>query len=494
MRSLDDELLTPLELTGLLDGMWRRSPDPADWAPSRVFQRATKRKNPAYQGDDINIVSTFEALELAQKHLADVGRPGGAIVLPRRLISSPLVRQLADRIPVLEVPDGVDVLEVLAVAGRQRLKGSLILVTGTAGKTTTRRMAAAALEPFGSVCQNRQNWNFTRHIFEDLASIRRPTTNAVLELGLGEPGVSLDQASAVARPDVVVLTNVGMAHHDVVSQLELGKSDPLDRVLEAKLAAFDPLDATGLGVISSSVVLKPWALHRLGGRRWLSYGERGSDPYRLLSHVQGRELARTRYATPSGEVDLDLQVAGRHMALNGLAVLAAIDHLNLDRAAALSQLSHFSSRGHRLRITPIHASFGTFLIIDDHFNANAISLDAGLQTLRELADAWGGKAIAVLGDLVDHSVWGSPERFYSDLATRIVAHDIDVVATFGPKIETIHRALPPSVQSSHHPSRKRLRRWLLNRVGTGDVLLLKASKDMQFARLSSLLRQEAAER
>jgi len=491
MQGFNDELTAPDELAQLLQGTWQVGPRPNSWAPSSVFQRAPKRRNPSYSPDAISIVATERSLRLATEELAQSSSFAGALILPSHLAELTVSQDLPPRLPVLAVPDSIDPLQTLAAAGRARLRKALVLVTGTAGKTSTRRMTSSALEAFGSVAQNRQNWNFTPHIFEDLASIRKSTDYAVLELGLGEPGVALDRASKTASPHVAIITNVGMAHHDVVQELPLQREDLLERVLEAKLATFSALGSSGLGILASSAVLGPWVRERLKETRWVTYGEGRTDTYRLLNHVQARDHANTTFSTPSRELQFRLLVPGRHMALNALAAVAVAEQLDLDVSLVIDRLKAFQSRGHRLRPSTVKFSRGTFLVIDDHFNANTSSIDAGFATLRSLADAWGGRAVAVLGDLVDHSIWGSPEDFYGELGRRAVAFNIDVVATFGPGIRAIHETLPPSMNTSHHSTRKELRQWLLANVQDGDVLLLKASKEMHFDRLSSLLKSEA---
>ena len=139
--------------------------------------------------------------------LPQVIEQGAAAVV----VSDPAAQAYADRCPVLLVPDTVQALGRLAGAYRQRFSISVIAITGSAGKTTTKDLIAAVLRTRYRVLSNRGTQNNQIGVPLTLLQLRPRHELLVVELGTNRPG-DIPWLTEIVRPDVAVLTNIGESH------------------------------------------------------------------------------------------------------------------------------------------------------------------------------------------------------------------------------------------------------------------------------------------
>ena len=302
------------------------------------------------------------------------------------MVEHPLDLELSQ----LRVADTRAGLGILAGAWRQAFSVPLVAVTGSNGKTTVKEMLAAILSRRGRVLATLGNLN--NDIGMPLTLLRLQDEDyAVIELGASGPG-EIGYLSGIARPDVVVLNNVGKAHLEGFGSLE--------GIARAKAEIISGLSAEGVVVLNGDDRWAELWRELAGGHRVLSFGletavDVSADPRQLHTHWDQQGFrCRFDMCTPQGEVAVDLALAGRHNLMNALAAAAAA----LALGAGLEDI-----REGLVGIQPVRGRLQTRIganglrVIDDTYNANPDSVVAAIEVLITAP----GRRWLILGDLAE---------------------------------------------------------------------------------------------
>jgi UDP-N-acetylmuramoyl-tripeptide--D-alanyl-D-alanine ligase len=191
-----------------------------------------------------------------------------------------------------------------------------------------------------------------------------------------------------------------------------------------------------------------------------------------------------------------ISTAGRHFAMNGLAVLAVASALGLDPAIAAADLGRWTpppGRGLRETIITDPVFETGFDLVDDAFNANPASMAAALDMLiaAEVIEGIGrharGRRIAILGDMLE---LGPTE---ADLHRAIAAHAgldlISMIHCVGPRMKDLYQALPAHQRGKWVPNAPELAAQARSLIDAGDVVLIKGSKGSKVSLIVEALRK-----
>jgi UDP-N-acetylmuramoyl-tripeptide--D-alanyl-D-alanine ligase len=293
------------------------------------------------------------------------------------------------------VADSLHAFGQLAALHRRRWGGRVVAITGSAGKTTTKELTFAALRAAGSkVARSLGNLNNQVGVPATLLCLDEQTDLAVIELGTNAPG-EIARLAQICAPEVGVVTAVAAAHTAGLGSLE--------QVAKEKAALLHALPAEGTAIYRADDPTLLAQLACLRATHRLGFGRADQADVRLVRH----ELR----ATPSMSCELwfapqaralrcELQLFGEGPALDAAAamavVLAALGETALDAAAR--GLAEVVPPPGRLR--PVAGPQGA-MILDDSYNANPASMRVSIDTALELARARHGRALLVLGDMLE---------------------------------------------------------------------------------------------
>jgi UDP-N-acetylmuramoyl-tripeptide--D-alanyl-D-alanine ligase len=309
-----------------------------------------------------------------------------------------------DMRPLLRVPDSLVALQKIAAWARNLWGGEVVGVTGSAGKTSTKDVIAEMLSvkmPVGKTFGN-----FNNHVGVPLSILRLPTAArvAVLEIGMNHAG-EIRELSAIARPRIGMVTNVGHAHIEAF--------DSIEGIAAAKRELIEALPADGVAVLNADdpLVIKFRDVHR---GQTVTFG---------LSDAADVRAEQVEYTSDGvrfqvNGVRFESRLMGRHSILNllaGIAVASLYGIRSEQLTEVVSGISAGSMRGQRF----VH---NDILILNDCYNSNPDAARAMIDVLRETPAK---RRIAVLGEMLELGRWA--ESLHRDVGIYVANCGIDVL-------------------------------------------------------------------
>ena len=286
--------------------------------------------------------------------------------------------------PVVHVDDTVKALGRLAAWYRKMLPAKLVAVTGSNGKTTTKKMLETVLASIGSVISAPKSFNNNIGVPLTLLSASRIHNYIVLEMGTNHPG-EIAELGALARPDLAVITSLGPAHIEHFGSLE--------NIAREKTSLLEYVPATGFAAVCiDEPTILPY-LRTFQGRL-LTFGTSRQAELRAESVQADDQSLRFKV---NGRWQVSMNLSGRHNATNALAAWAIGSRLGMSPEQIVEALSRVTPPDMRLE----KLRFGPITVINDAYNANPASLAAGLRTLAEMPVPAGGRRVAVLADMLE---------------------------------------------------------------------------------------------
>ena len=378
-----------------------------------------------------------------------------------------LVTQLVDEVPAdkqIVVSDTFEALETLARYRRMKCNATVIGVTGSSGKTTTKEMIKTCLAVQGITHATQGNFNNQIGVPLTLATMPENTRYAVIEMGMNHKG-ELMQLSNLVRPDVTIITSIGAAHREFF---------PTEQdVAAAKSEIFDYQNRQGTAVLKRTDkfydFLKQAAVGQ-GVQNLVSFGRNGRADF-ILEDLIMDETGMTVHAKWAQENEsFHLSFWGEHFAEDALGALAVVDAVggNLKKAmAALEKMVPADGRGISYEGV---VQQGKITLIDDAYNANPSSMKASIKSLG-LRPA--KRKVAVLGDMLE--LGDLSEKMHAGLAEDLSAAGVDKVYLVGKEMQALWQKLPVEKQGAIVTKAAELIPILKRELQAGDAVLIKAS-------------------
>jgi UDP-N-acetylmuramoyl-tripeptide--D-alanyl-D-alanine ligase len=386
--------------------------------------------------------------------------------------------------PRVEVADPLAALAALGTAVRDRSAATVVGITGSNGKTTTKDLLAAVLATRLRVVANQASFNNEVGLPLTLARIDPDTQAVVVEMGARGPG-HIAALARLARPGVGVVLNVGESH--------LGMFGSREAIAKAKGELVEALPAEGTAVLNADdpqVV----AMAERTVARVVTFG-RGPSADVRAERVELDADGRARFLlhTPAGTAPATLPAPGEHLVGCALAAAAAASVLGLGPADVAAGLAEASLSPGRMQV---RRRPDGLTVVNDAYNANPSSMAAALKTLAALGRD-GGRTVAVLGEMAELGPTAAVEHDrIGRLATRLGIDRLIGVGESGRVMVNAARMegmWPEEAEAVVDPDAALA--LLTPVLGPADVVLVKASRVVALDRVAdALLRpREAAE-
>ncbi|MEU5262678.1 UDP-N-acetylmuramoyl-tripeptide--D-alanyl-D-alanine ligase [Amycolatopsis sp. NPDC021455] len=394
-----------------------------------------------------------------------------AIVVPR-----PAADETHERAFALHADKDGSGAAVLAALGklaryvvRRLAEGQLTVVgvTGSSGKTSTKDVIAQLIEPLGPTVA--PPGSFNNELGHPWTALRADANTKHLVLEMSARGLGhIAELADIAPPKIGVVLNVGTAH--------VGEFGSREGIAKAKGELVEALPEDGLAVLNLDDPLVAAMASRTKARV-VYVGESASAQVRAADITLDDEArASFRLITPAGEASVKLPLHGEHHVGNALSAAAVALELGAtpaEIAARLSQLEQRSARRMEVVTSPDGVTF-----LNDSYNANPESVRAGLKALAAMTRETGRRSWAVLGVMAE--LGADSVTAHDEIGRLVVRLNIAKLVVIGPEAAAMHQgacqegswgeeaALVPDVEAAVALLRDQLR--------PGDVVLVKASK------------------
>lgn len=351
---------------------------------------------------------------------------------------------------------------------RRRFPVTVVGITGSVGKTTTKEMVAAVLESRYKTLKTEGNFNNEIGLPRTLLRLDSSYQTAVIEMGMSHFG-EISRLAKAAAPNMGVITNIGVSHIENLGSRE--------GILKAKLEILDGMDEHAPLLLNSDNDLLSQAADELE-REIITYGI--DSPHADICAVNIQETGLTTefdivfYGKKAHTV---LPAIGKHNVLNALAAFAVGLINDVDPQAAVAALEQYTPAGMRQRIVDRRG----MMVIEDCYNASPDSMLAALHALSAVGCT--GRRIAVLSDMLELGSYSV--RAHYDVGRAVAQSKADLLFCTGTDAAYIVKGAKEAGMDNamFYPQRDDLVRAVRETVRPGDCLLFKASRGMKLEEL-----------
>lgn len=389
---------------------------------------------------------------------------------------------ICERVPAVEVKayilveDSFIALQEIAEYYRNTLAIKIVGITGSVGKTSTKEFIASVLEQKIKILKTIGNYNNEVGVPLTLLQIREEHEAAVLEMGINHFG-EMHRLSKMVRPDICVITNIGECHLEFLGSRK--------GILAAKSEMFDYIQEDGTVCINGDDDMLRTILE-VRGKIPLHYGlTKESQVY--ASDIVNHGLFGSSCTIHIGgrTFRAKIPLSGEHMIYNALA------------AAAVGQLFGLSDRETADGIAAIKALDGRnhiiktdmYVIIDDCYNANPVSMKAAVDILMTALT----RKVAIIGDMGE--LGDNSRKLHEEVGRYCMESGVDLLICVGEAAQSIAQGAAAAAKTIrdtkviYFADKEQMMEALLELLNEGDTILVKASHFMGFDTIVQYLRE-----
>ncbi|MDN5852571.1 MAG: UDP-N-acetylmuramoyl-tripeptide--D-alanyl-D-alanine ligase [Actinomycetia bacterium] len=363
--------LTAGEIADLVDGrLYQVAPDVVVSGSASVDSRAVEKG-----GLFVGVVGEHvDGSDFA----AEAVEAGAALALTGREVDAPSV----------VVDDPVHALGLVAAEVARRLPATVVALTGSQGKTSTKDLVRQILERHGATVATEGSLNNEIGVPITVTRADLKTRYLIVEMGARHIG-NIAYLCRIAPPDLGVVVNVGVAH--------IGEFGSKEGIAQAKGELIEALPPDGYAVLNADDPMVS-AMRSRTRATVRTFGGADAADVRVTG-VHTTPEGEPAFELESGieRVAVQLRMLGMHQAMNAAAAASVALTLDVRFADVVDALNAATtaSAGRLER----HELADGVVLINDAYNANPDSMRSALTTLRTVADSRGGRALAVLGEM-----------------------------------------------------------------------------------------------
>ena len=341
-----------------------------------------------------------------------------------------------------------------------------IAVTGSVGKTSTRDMLYYAASTSFKTGRNPKNFNNYFGLPLSIMDFEPDTEVAVLEMGMASAG-EIETLARIARPDIAVITNIGVSHIENLGSRE--------GILKAKLEVTCCFDENSVLIINADNDMLTLENVK-GSYRVITVGTGENCDYRINDVCDfGDKGIEYTLCHEGKDYRIKLPVPGAHNAINASLAVAAAGLMGISPETAIKGFEQAELTEKRLNIK----KQGRIKVIDDTYNACPESMKSALNTLMSTEVEEGGRRVAVLGDMFE--LGKESPAAHLEVGRYAVEKKPDLLIAVGKDAEYIAQGAEP-LGDGHvlrYETREDLEKEVHEIIRPGDTVLVKASRSME---------------
>lgn len=368
--------------------------------------------------------------------------------------------------PLLITEDPLTALQSLAAHVRRQWGRTVVAITGSAGKTTTKEAVATALGVKFNVLRSRGNLNNGFGLPLELLRLTPEHEFAVVEMGMNHAG-EIAALARIASPDWGVVTNVGTAHIENFKDGQAG-------IARAKFELVESLPANGVVFLNCDDAYAGQFGRDFHGRVVYFGSGPCADP-QIFSIEEHIDELHVSYRAGQREGAFTLRMLGAHNASNAIAGLAVALEAGVDPDAAAKALSTLTAGDKRGQVIEV----GGATILNDSYNSNPEALRSMIRTLA--ARPANGRRILMAGEMLEMGEHGPALHIACGRAAAEAGLDL-VVAVQGNAEHLATAACAGGVPAVFLRDADAAGAWLRENLRAGDVVLVKGSRGVHLER------------
>jgi len=374
---------------------------------------------------------------------------------------------------VIEVDDTIGALGDLARWYRQKIRAKVIAITGSAGKTTTRRIVFGALKERFKCHQSPKSFNNNIGLPLTILAAEPEHEFLIVELGANAPG-EISHLTQIAQPDIALITNIYPAH--------LQGFGCIENIVKEKASISDGLAPEGMLLINGDFEKLVDHCRDLGA------------PYETFGKSPACDITGSDFVSRgmSGQLSvegrtLDVPIAGSASLENTLAAWAACKHAGLSVDDFARAVRTCEAGDMRLEIRKV----GPLTVINDCYNANPASMKNAVDCLMQIAHAGSGRTVFICAQMAE---LGDKSQQHHDRLGRLIASaGVDVLLTAGPFARTTARAAREKADGDFEcfefDDTESLCNNLVDIIRRDDIILVKGSRSARLEKAVEKLRK-----
>lgn len=384
--------------------------------------------------------------------IQDVLEKGAALVISQKEIPN------INSSKIIIVNDTLKALGKIAHYNRMQYKGTLIALTGSSGKTTTKEELKHTLSAFAPTYATSGNFNNHIGVPRSLLDLDMNSKFAIIEMGMSALG-EISYLTSLASPDIAIVTNVYPMHIEFLKTTQ--------NIAIAKSEIFEGLSPLGLAIYNADSlhadIIKNTALK-----------------YTNNIHAYSKETYQ--------HIKLNLKDTGQHNYYNAWVVLSVIKALNLDIDTAISAINKFETPAGRGKKHQLNINNNNITLIDDSYSGQPDAVKLAIKSLANIKTS--GRKIALLGKMAELGDYSKTAHI--EVGQTLKENNIDIVIGICEETKDILAQLSPSTKQYYFPSIEGVLDFLTNNIlQNNDVILIKgAHYSSQVFKIANTLKEK----
>lgn len=368
------------------------------------------------------------------------------------------------------VEDTLSALHKIAKKYRQEFMLPIVGITGSVGKTTTKEILSHCLKDTFNILYTAGNFNNDIGLPLTILRLEKEHQIAIVELAMRAKG-EISRLVDIAKPTCAIITNVEPVHLETLGSLE--------NIAQAKCEILEALTADDFAFINgdNELLLQTASVYPC---HKFTFGYNQECDCKIIKVVTNQNAMVIRADLFGEEATMNFPLPAPKLAINVVAAAGMALKLGLPIFDIINNLTTYKPAANRLIISNLPEGG---IIINDTYNANPLSMEAALETSRQLKG--NKKLVAVLGDMFELGEYEMEGHLKVGIS--VVTNEVDTLIAVGPRAKYIAQGAQEAGMNEskivYFPNKAEVLRYLNNKAYKTEVVLFKASRGMELETL-----------
>lgn len=377
---------------------------------------------------------------------------------------------------VILVRNTVEAMEKMAKYARDMVKGTVIGITGSVGKTTTKELFYSCLSNFGKTYCNTMSFNNYFGVMTTLCNLPQDTDYAIIEMGMNSKG-EMEKLSEIVQPDITTILNITSAH------LAFFKEEKDIAYAKSEIFRFQKKSGfTVLNCDSDYVDILTSEANKNKIASILTFSEKEKSASVVLSKYyqdEDSDKYKANYEIDGKTIEFSFTTPDYNVAINLMSLLCVMKSLKLDFEKIKKTLEEFGTPRGRNNIEETEFDEKHITIINGTYNAvNPIVFVRGLELMDKIAKRKKpNRKIAIFGDI--REAGDKSEEFMLSLRQPILENKIDILIGIGDIIKVLCDSLKNEIDVKYFKESSEVIPLIKDLLQDNDLLFIKGSKGIK---------------